>query len=109
MPCLKNVLPLHLPRNERRQMFENILLNLADQWINTDSEQKREKLKEKIEELRKEVVATKLLRRIQMSFIRDVYEWQSMPFTEEYLKSFFFNYSDSSDDSEQELQDEEPF
>lgn len=106
MPCLTNILPLHLPKSERRHIFEDKLLDLAGQWISADSEQKRERVKDKIEELRREVAKTNLLRRFDIKFIREVYEWQNMPYTDDYLKSFFQNYSDEPDDEESEDEDE---
>lgn len=46
----------------------------------------------KFEELRREAVATDLLLQKEISLLREIVNWHYLPFTEEYLTTFFKDY-----------------
>lgn len=90
MPCPTNLIPLHFDENKRRQMFMEVLLIFADKYLDSKDEENKKKIIVKIEELRKEAVRTKLLSKNQLSYIREIFEWQNVPYTEQYLESFLW-------------------
>lgn len=88
MPCLTNIIPLYLSKDDQKASFYRSLCELANDLSSSIDENDQQRIFKKIEELRDEVSRLKLLVNDDVPKIQEIFEYYSLLLTHDFIRSF---------------------